>query len=494
MKNHKINIVLPYNIVYLPILLNAINVIAKLMGFDKNHISKLETAAEETVSNVIRYAYTKNDESTFEVVLEMQTMGLLIIIKENDIPAISDPGDNSDNEYREFTNIIVKKLVDKVWFQGMGKDGFETHLFSYLKKYNFQLAHIDKSKNSIKEELELIPKSPVSYEIRQMKPHEAIDVSEVAYCTYGNTYLHPDIYYPDRVRELNRKKQLLSLIAITEHDKIIAHIAFERSADKYIPEIGIAFTVPEYRGMGCMGRLLSASLDEARKMAFPGVFAQGVTSHPYSQKTLYKFRFRDCAILLSMFHKLTFEDIDQNKPQRESVALSFRYLTPPEKMIIYPPEHHTEMIANLYENIGFVPEIRKSNKLITPYVVSSVLSVKTDLDNFTADITVVTFGKNILAEVLRVRDNLCHNHFAAVYLRISLTDPFTAKYTAEFENMGFFFAGILPRSSENDELILQYLNSHMIDFEQLKINSDKGKELLEYIKNLLPNPGSKVLA
>ena len=50
---------------------------------------------------------------------------------------------------------------------------------------------------------------------------------------------------------------------------------------------------------------------------------------------------------------------------------------------------------------------------------------------------------------------------------------------------GFFFAGILPRSSENDELILQYLNSHMIDFDQLKINSDKGKELLEYIKGCI---------
>lgn len=216
--------------------------------------------------------------------------------------------------------------------------------------------------------------------------------------------------------------------------------------------------------------------------------------HPYSQKTLYKFGFRDCAILLSMFHELTFEDIDQKKLQRESVVVSFRYLTLPEKMIMYPPEHHTEMIADLYENIGFVPEIRKANKLITPYVVSSVLSVKTDLDNFTADITVNTFGKNILKEVLRVRENLCHNHFATVCLRIRLADPFTAKYTAEFEKMGFFFAGILPRSSANDELILQYLNSHMIDFDQLKINSDKGKELLEYIKKLRPNPGLSVLA
>ena len=65
---------------------------------------------------------------------------------------------------------------------------------------------------------------------------------------------------------------------------------------------------------------------------------------------------------------------------------------------------------------------------------------------------------------------------------MKLTDPLTAKYTTEFEKMGFFFAGILPRSNTNDELILQYLNNYTIDFDQLKIASEKGREILAYVK------------
>ena len=489
MKNHKVKITIPHNINYLPISLNAVHVIAKLTGFDKDDISKLETATEEAVSNVIRFAYTKDDESTFDVILEMRTMGLLIIIKENDTPLSPDMAHDTDpkilvskSEYREYGSILIKRLVDKVRYYNLGKDGLETHLFKYLKNYNRHVSGIKESQKGEKKKAKLLSKKDISYVVRRMKPNEAIDISRVAYSSYGNTYLHPDIYYPDRVRELNKKNQLMSFIATTEDDEIIAHIAFERSTDEGIPEIGVAFTKPEYRGLGCLNKLISTSLDEAEKLAFTGVFAQGVTSHPYSQQTLNKFGFLDCALLLSIFHKLTFKDIEQKKAQRESVAVSFRYLLPPEKMTIYPPGHHAEMITGLYEHIGFRPEISTSNMFVTPDTDKSVLSVKTDLDNFTADIWVVTYGKNILTEVHRIMENLSHNRTATIYLRLRLTDPATAKYTSEFEKMGFFFAGILPRSKDKDELILQYLNNYVIDFDQLKIASDKGKEILEYVK------------
>lgn len=488
MKNHKIKITLPNSIDYLPISLHSVRIIAKLSGFDKDDISKIETATEEAVSNVIRFNYN-NYESTFDVILIMHTTGLLITIKEVGIPFTPGFEHKYDlniiqpkPEYRGFNSVLIKKLMDKVWFHSLGKDGFETHLFKYLKKYNLHVTSISESQKPEKERLESLPVNTVSYVVRRMKPKEAIDVSRVAYNSYGNTYLHTDIYYPDRVRELNKKNQLMSFIAITENGEVIAHVAFERSTDKGIPELGVAFTKPKYRGMGCLNKLMLTLMGEAEKLSFTGVFAQAVTSHPYSQKTLNKFRFMDCALLLSIFHELAFRNIEQRKLQRESAMISFHYLKLPDMMTIYPPEHHADIIAGLYEHIGFNPEINLSNTAIAPGIEESVLSVKTDLDNLTADIAVTTFGKNILAEVHRILKSLCHNHTATIYLRIRLTDPFTAKYTTEFEKMGFFFSGILPRSKAKDELILQYLNNYMIDFDQLKIASDKGKEILEYVK------------
>ena len=90
--------------------------------------------------------------------------------------------------------------------------------------------------------------------------------------------------------------------------------------------------------------------------------------------------------------------------------------------------------------------------------------------------------QDIVEEVHRIFRNLCINRMETIYLRMPLKDRFTAKYTIDFEKFGFFFCGILPRSEGNDELILQYLNNYVIDYNLLKITSDKGLEILEYIK------------
>ncbi|MCD4698018.1 MAG: GNAT family N-acetyltransferase, partial [Bacteroidales bacterium] len=268
----------------------------------------------------------------------------------------------------------------------------------------------------------------------------------------------------------------ISFVAVTDDDEIIAHNAFERREDYSVPEIGVAFTKPEYRGRGCLNKLTIALLEEAEKQKFIGIFALGITTHPFSQKTLIKFGFRDCALYLSKGKERIYKSIEQKKPQRESPVLFFRYVTYPEKLVIYPPAHHLKMIAGLYEHIGFKPEINTTDIKTTPEIDKSVISVKTNLSALTADLTVKTFGKDILPEVFRIFKELCINRTETIYLRLRLNDPFTANYTAEFEKMGFFFCGILPRSEGNDELILQYLNNYIIDYDQLKIASEKEKK------------------
>jgi len=49
------------------------------------------------------------------------------------------------------------------------------------------------------------------------------------------------------------------------------------------------------------------------------------------------------------------------------------------------------------------------------------------------------------------------------------------------EMLGFFFAGIIPEIFDGDVLRLQYLNNVDIDFEEVQIASDFGKELFAYV-------------
>ena len=55
-----------------------------------------------------------------------------------------------------------------------------------------------------------------------------------------------------------------------------------------------------------------------------------------------------------------------------------------------------------------------------------------------------------------------------------------------FEDLGFFFAGIIPRPVTGDILELQYLNNVRIDYDHAQVYSDFAKELLAYIRDRDP--------
>jgi len=58
---------------------------------------------------------------------------------------------------------------------------------------------------------------------------------------------------------------------------------------------------------------------------------------------------------------------------------------------------------------------------------------------------------------------------------------------AELEALGFFFAGILPRTRFGDTLMLQYLNNVDLDYSKITAYSDMAKEILAYVQAHDPN-------
>ena len=59
--------------------------------------------------------------------------------------------------------------------------------------------------------------------------------------------------------------------------------------------------------------------------------------------------------------------------------------------------------------------------------------------------------------------------------------------TAEFEKMGFFFAGILPLALVGDALILQYLNNVRIDYDKIVLYTEEARQIRDYVREMDPN-------
>ncbi len=82
---------------------------------------------------------------------------------------------------------------------------------------------------------------------------------------------------------------------------------------------------------------------------------------------------------------------------------------------------------------------------------------------------------------------LCYQKIEQITLYLSLQDPLIAMTCTGLEDMGFFFAGVLPFSHVGDALLLQYLNNVPIDYGKINIVDEMGQEILSYVESCDPN-------
>jgi serine/threonine-protein kinase RsbW len=104
-----------------------------------------------------------------------------------------------------------------------------------------------------------------------------------------------------------------------------------------------------------------------------------------------------------------------------------------------------------------------------------------------AEIHVSRCGAHVVSEIKGILRELCLKQIAAVNLFLNLEDPSTCAVTPELESLGFYFAGILPRSRVGEALILQYLNNVPLDYARIVAHSDTARELVAYVKSCDPH-------
>jgi hypothetical protein len=182
--------------------------------------------------------------------------------------------------------------------------------------------------------------------------------------------------------------------------------------------------------------------------------------------------------------------MDEKIPYRVSLLVNFLFLQPPpDALSIYAPPHHRDMLAAIYTELGLASEIKTTVPAEAKRARSkSVFKIKMVGSMNFARIMVPRCDHHI-GEALKIKvKELCLKKTEILNLYLNLSDPLTCIYTAQFEKLGFFFAGILPGGfADGDALILQYLNNVSIDYDAIRVKSALARKLLAYIKERDPN-------
>ncbi|MGE5544684.1 MAG: hypothetical protein ACM3UW_06885 [Bacillota bacterium] len=374
----------------------------------------------------------------------------------------------------------MKSLVDQVEYNNLGSTGKETRLIKYLPfKPVADTSDSDQQK----------PQSPEStiigeLEARLMKPEEAVEVARCFFDAYGYSYVYEDIYYPERIAALNRSGEMISAVVVDGSGSVLSHGAL--LFFKHLPgiaEIAMGATRPHYQGHSLANKLEPVLIGASLNCKLNGVYSNTVCAHPYSQRLVRRAGFKEaCFLLAHSLETTVIKGIADKLPDRGSVVVYYLPLRQDREMgKIYPPARHREMVLSLYRNMGANPEIGDCGNTGNLNGESEI-ELSINKRRQTAVLSFQHYGSDVNQRIRDVLYRIKKERVQVVEAYLNLTDIHTPEVADCMEAQGFIFTGILPGVNSGDMLVMQYFNGIVVDYDIIKLDGEKARELLEYIK------------
>lgn len=475
------HVTVPNTLDYTAVLTGFVRNMCQTRNIDRQKANRLCLAVEEAFLNAVQHGFPEDQESTVTLFFSLQadkaTASLRYVGYPLDpglLPKLPRPGADGSG----LGLLFMHTMVDQVEFLNHGAKGQETRLTMHM---GVRFAQPDPAL-LVDTEPQTAERGRIDYVIRALRPEEAVEVARLAYLSYGDTYPYEDIYYPDRVRELNRLGRLKSFVAVANDGEILSHAALAFGEDSGMAELGLAFTRPSRRGLGCMKRLWETLLDEARQMHLYGAFILAVTSHPFTQKCSHGLGFADCALLAAEVPGLRFNKISE-AAERESILFECRLFSPTTELTLYPPPRHENMIRALGEKLGVRPRYAHTPANACPPG-NGRMRLVTKPAFGTATFVVTEFGADLFSTIQATALHLLINGNAPLFLHVPLNSPHAPALVARLEKEpGWFFAGIVPNTATGFDLVLQHTGKYTLDYTRLAAASEEVSALFAYVRH-----------
>lgn len=455
--------------------------IVGLADLDGDGADGLVEAVVEAAANVLDHAFEPGDQGTFTVTGEITPTDVIFSVQDRGLPfdpLRHTPTDLTAAHLQGNGLAEIRRAVDRLDWVHRGREGKELRMVKHRPQRSVTDQLGDADLLPIAADAPLAPEQ--EYEVCLFRPEHSIGVSRCIYRVYGNTYMHEDCYYPDRLVRQNETGELVSVVALDQEGEVVGHYALERPRLTRVAERGMAVVSPNHRGRDLMGRMRVFIEEEARRLGLIGVYSVAVTVHTYSQRVNEEFGSDVCGVMIGGGpNSMLFKKIEGEKPpQRVTWVIYYTYVQPPQLSVVHAPPRHREMLQRIYAGLPVEVEFRDGGPI--PEREGEVeVTYSHSMDNGT--IRIRTIGEDTCAEVRQATEDLCGIAGAdVVFVEIPLAQPGAPALCDLLEQEGYFFQGLGPSfSADGDALILAYLNVEM-DPLQAKVANPFAQEILEY--------------
>jgi anti-sigma regulatory factor (Ser/Thr protein kinase) len=453
--------------------------ITRLAGLTAADAGAFTDAIRTACADIVQNALTPGEVGALTLAATITPTTLTVAVRERGAPF--DPARvdrTADSPVRGCDWDRIRHAVDEAHWASRGNTGMEL-ILTKRRPLADVTAHVPaEALTRFREDEPLAPEQ--TYEIRRLRPEDAIGVSRCVYRAYGYTYGNADLYYPERIVHLNETGQLVSVVAVDEAGDVVGHLALERPVRGPVAESGQAVVAPAHRGRHLLNRLREFAEAEARRLSLDGLVGFPVTTHVFSQRMEESIGATACGVALGHAPaSLTFKDIvSEPLRQRVTTLFYFKYLVSPPRTRVHLPARHRGMLERVYADLGVpfehgVPAGPSGRGRLT-----ATLNRAWGFGTIRVDVV----GEDSAAEIRRARLDLAETAgVQVVYLLLPLAQAGTPALCDAAEAERFFWSGVRPReAADGDMLCLQHVGVDL-DFALIQVASPGGRALLDYV-------------
>ena len=476
-------LIIPANRKYLQILIGYIHELGNVAGLSETDLHLFEIASEEAFVNILEHAYPGCKPGDVFIEGNITPTDLVLSFRDEGIPFHDSPEEypyyvapDGEMESHGLGFQIIRNTVDEVRFENLGKRGKVLHLVKRLP--NLVETEVDYESH------EISPAPDQHYEIREMRPEEASQVSRLFWMVYGYTYKNEDFYRPEGLLHLISSGRQVSYVAVGEAGEVAGHIGLIRPEPVPMAEVGLLVVSPAHRGRRLMESLEKAISGKAALIGLSGLSFNAVTSHDKSQKGAVLLDFVPCGLDLAACHPRVFKALVNQDipPQRESYLHAFKYLTPPPPVTVYIPAHHQPIISRIYQSL------HQSCRIGTPAPAHLAGDFRIHYDKTLQKgvITIITADERQWHEILRVAHDMIEFAGAEIVdLDLPLAQPATSLLVDLAESAGFVFTGIRPCQAHDGDAARMQRVCVPFDLKYVQIYPGFGEYLVDHISSFM---------
>lgn len=308
---------------------------------------------------------------------------------------------------------------------------------------------------------------------------DAASIARCFHAVYGDDYVHPDVFSPERYWARVAAGELIPVVARDAAGEVIGHVALERAAGALVAERGEAVVLPDYRGHHLLERMTDLLSGEAQRHGLHGVYAEPLTIHTFSQRNDARAGMATCAVLLGA-NPESFRPKDIDCPtagQRQSYLRTFRFVRPPAARSLHIAGPYEEVVRNIYAKLGVTAELASPSD---PAAAESRTALKVN-DRGYGVIRFERIGGTCAVELAQALRDTHSLGARSVQLQAGVSDPGLPRLIEAARGLGFFFCGLGPGFADGEDLLLLQMLTEPLDTGKLQLFTDETKALVAFI-------------